>query len=199
MWKAGTTFRKGVVLGNFVVLVKDRRGSRGGAIHPGSRTMKSSGPEPAERLTSTSRLSQIWIYALSDGVPRRSLVALIVGAILNLINQGDALFGEGHLNLTKMILSFAVLYCVATYGAVACRMSGAWSGSVSQVASRSADSRSAERSQHQWSEERPSNVFHQVFAFLVSARAGCGRPRIEEGAADYRDEQDAYNNEQGVH
>jgi hypothetical protein len=34
-------------------------------------------------------------------------VALIVGSILNLINQGDALFGEGRLNLTKMILTFA--------------------------------------------------------------------------------------------
>ena len=30
--------------------------------------------------------------AVSDGVPRRSfLVALVVGAVLNLINQGDAL------------------------------------------------------------------------------------------------------------
>jgi hypothetical protein len=57
-------------------------------------------------------------------VPRRSLVvALIVGTILNLINQGDALFGEGHLNLTKIILTFAVPYCVATYGAVSYRTS----------------------------------------------------------------------------
>jgi hypothetical protein len=73
-----------------------------------------------------SRLSQICLYSVSDGVPRRSLVvALIVGTILNLINQGDALFGEGRLNLTKMILTFAVPYCVATYGAVSYRMSGA--------------------------------------------------------------------------
>jgi len=49
-------------------------------------------------------------------VPRRSfIVALIVGAILNLINQGDALFGDGRLNLTKLILTFAVPYCVATF------------------------------------------------------------------------------------
>jgi hypothetical protein len=51
-------------------------------------------------------------------------VALIVGATLNVINQGDALFGEGHLNLTKIVLTFAVPYCVATYGAVSYRMSG---------------------------------------------------------------------------
>ena len=86
--------------------------------------MRSSGLEPADRLTSTSRLSQICQYSVSDGVPQRSLVvALIVGSILNLINQGDALFGEGRLNLTKMILTFAVPYCVATYGAVSYRMS----------------------------------------------------------------------------
>jgi hypothetical protein len=73
-----------------------------------------------------SRLSTICQCCVSDGVPRRSfVVALIVGAILNLINQGDALFGEGRLNITKIILTFAVPYCVATYGAVSYRMSAA--------------------------------------------------------------------------
>jgi hypothetical protein len=71
-----------------------------------------------------SRLWQICRCCISDGVPRRSfLVALIVGTILNLINQGDALFGAGHLNVTKIILTFAVPYCVATYGAVSYRLS----------------------------------------------------------------------------
>jgi hypothetical protein len=43
---------------------------------------------------------------------------LIVGTILNLINQGDAFFGGGSVNLTKLFLTYAVPYCVATYGAV---------------------------------------------------------------------------------
>ena len=61
-----------------------------------------------------------------DGVPRRSfIVALIVGTILNLINQGDALFGDGRFNVTKIILTFAVPYCVATYGAVSYRINAA--------------------------------------------------------------------------
>jgi hypothetical protein len=69
------------------------------------------------------RLSQICLWCVSDGVPRRSfLVALIVGTILNLINQGDTLFGGGRLNVTKLILTFVVPYCVATYGAVSYRM-----------------------------------------------------------------------------
>jgi hypothetical protein len=73
-----------------------------------------------------SSLSQVCLWCISDGVPRRSfIVALIVGTILNLINQGDALFGDGRLNVTKIILTFAVPYCVATYGAVSYRLSAA--------------------------------------------------------------------------
>jgi len=71
-----------------------------------------------------SRLRTICRACVSDGVPRRSLiVALVVGAILNLINQGDVLLGGGRVNLTKLILTFAVPYCVATYGAVSLRLS----------------------------------------------------------------------------
>ena len=54
---------------------------------------------------------------------RSFIVALIVGAILNLINQGDALFSGAQLNWTKLILTFAVPYCVATYGAVSFQLS----------------------------------------------------------------------------
>ena len=67
--------------------------------------------------------SRIWLYCISDGVPKRSLVvALIVGTILNLINQGDALVVGARLNLTKLILTFVVPYAVATYGAVSYRL-----------------------------------------------------------------------------
>ena len=69
-------------------------------------------------------LLEIYRYCVSEGVPRRSFfVALIVGTILNLINQGDALFSGGRLNLAKIILTYAVPYCVATYGAVSYRLS----------------------------------------------------------------------------
>lgn len=49
-------------------------------------------------------------------------VAVLVGSILNLINQGDVLFGAGQVDFTKLLLTFAVPYCVATYGAVSFRM-----------------------------------------------------------------------------
>jgi hypothetical protein len=62
-------------------------------------------------------------YALSDGIPRRSLlVAIIVGTILNLINQGDALFGAASVSWTKLFLTYLVPYAVSTYGAVSYRL-----------------------------------------------------------------------------
>ena len=62
-------------------------------------------------------------YSIADGVPRRSLwVALVVGTILNLINQGDALAAGRHLDLTKLALTYFVPYFVCTYGAVSFRL-----------------------------------------------------------------------------
>jgi hypothetical protein len=61
--------------------------------------------------------------AFSDGVPRRSFfVALVVGTVLNLINQGDALFGAVPINWFKIILTYFVPYAVCTYGAVSLQL-----------------------------------------------------------------------------
>jgi hypothetical protein len=69
------------------------------------------------------RLSLIWHYATADGVPRRAFwVMIVVGTILNLINQGDAIVTGGPVHIAKMLLTFAVPYCVATYGAVSFRL-----------------------------------------------------------------------------
>ena len=65
----------------------------------------------------------IWQCCTAPGVPRRSLVAaIVVGTILNVINQGDALFGGRPVNWLKLVLTYIVPYCVATYGAVAFRL-----------------------------------------------------------------------------
>ena len=42
--------------------------------------------------------------------------------ILNLINQGDVLLGRGNLNVAKLVLTFLIPDCVATYGAVSYRL-----------------------------------------------------------------------------
>jgi hypothetical protein len=49
-------------------------------------------------------------------------VALVVGTVLNLINQGDALFGHRPVQWSKIALTFVVPYFVATYGAISYRL-----------------------------------------------------------------------------
>jgi len=73
--------------------------------------------EPLYSANSIWRLA--CLCAPSDGVPRRSpYVALVVGTVLNLINQGDALLGMASINWWKVVLTYCVPYVVCTYGAV---------------------------------------------------------------------------------
>ena len=66
-----------------------------------------------------SKWKQACLCAVSDGVPRRSFyAALLVGTVLNLINQGDALIGWVPIDWLKLILTYCVPYAVCTYGAV---------------------------------------------------------------------------------
>lgn len=58
------------------------------------------------------------LTALSGAHLRRALtVMLVVGSILNVINQGEALLQPAELNLPKLLLTYLVPFCVATYGA----------------------------------------------------------------------------------
>ena len=70
-------------------------------------------------MTPLGRLSKFVALALSNGVPRKAAtVAAVVAPILILINQGDALFGSGSLDIGKALLTAVVPYMVATVGAV---------------------------------------------------------------------------------
>jgi hypothetical protein len=70
-----------------------------------------------------SWLAKVFLCCVLDGVPRRAfLTALVVGTILNLINQGDALVAGGHVVVAKLLLTYCVPYCVSTYGAVSLRL-----------------------------------------------------------------------------
>lgn len=85
-------------------------------------------PPPSPSAADCSERRPRWLVVLraclSDGIPRRSFfAALVVGTLLNLINQGDALLSGAELDTTKILLTFAVPYCVATYGAVSARLS----------------------------------------------------------------------------
>ena len=58
--------------------------------------------------------------SVSGVYPRSLRVALVVGTFLNLINQPEALLGLAPWNLVKLLLTYAVPFLVATYGAVTC-------------------------------------------------------------------------------
>jgi hypothetical protein len=56
--------------------------------------------------------------ALSGPVAVRSLwVAVVVGTVLNVINQGAEIVSGGTINFLKLALTYAVPFCVASYGA----------------------------------------------------------------------------------
>ncbi|MFM9845549.1 MAG: nitrate/nitrite transporter NrtS [Hyphomicrobiaceae bacterium] len=66
---------------------------------------------------SNDRLSALH-RALSWPIAKRSLLTmLIVGSFLNLINQGDALMRPDAINWWKVLLTYCVPFCVATFGA----------------------------------------------------------------------------------
>lgn len=61
--------------------------------------------------------------ATTEGTPRISLcIAIVVGTVLNLINQGDALLAGAEISLPKVLLTYCVPYGVSTYGAVTAKM-----------------------------------------------------------------------------
>ena len=100
--------------------------------------------------------------AVSDGIPRRSLgVALVVGTILNLINQGDALFGAASVNWTKALLTYCVPYAVATYGAISYRLSQTRRGRPSS------------------NEQEPAPMREAILAESVITCPSCGAAKLE--------------------
>ena len=55
---------------------------------------------------------------LSPKVLKQSvIVALVVGTVLTLINQGDALLSGAHVSVVKVGLTYLVPLLVSTYGA----------------------------------------------------------------------------------
>ena len=50
---------------------------------------------------------------------RALIVALLIGTVLNAINQGDALLGSGEIVLWKLLLTYFVPFAVASYGSYA--------------------------------------------------------------------------------
>lgn len=60
-----------------------------------------------------------WIDFLfsKDQVKRSLIISFVVGSILNIINQGDALFASKSVNLFNLLLTYIVPYCVSSIAA----------------------------------------------------------------------------------
>jgi hypothetical protein len=57
--------------------------------------------------------------ASSPRIVRNSIrIALVVGTIINLINQGPRVWSGGEFSWIHGLLNYCVPYCVATYSAV---------------------------------------------------------------------------------
>lgn len=69
-----------------------------------------------------NRLAIFWRLGTERQALRRSLtVGLVVGTLLNLINQGSALW-SGQADLPRLLLTFCVPFLVSTYAGVAARL-----------------------------------------------------------------------------
>lgn len=62
-------------------------------------------------------MNNLQVVFQPDYIRRSTVVAIVVGTALNLINQPEAIFGEPSVNWWKVALTYAVPFFVATYGA----------------------------------------------------------------------------------
>lgn len=71
-------------------------------------------------IWNTDSRSQVALCLITDGntVKRASRLALVVGSILVLINQGDTISEGMQPDWLKVTLTFAVPYCVSTWTSV---------------------------------------------------------------------------------
>lgn len=67
-----------------------------------------------------SKTRAAWYLATnSKTITRATRLALVVGPILVMINQGDTIFSGAQPDWLKVALTFAVPYCVSTWTRVA--------------------------------------------------------------------------------
>lgn len=65
-----------------------------------------------------------WLaHCSADVMWRATKIALVVGSILNLINQGEALLDSGKLSIPHLLLNYCVPFAVSAYSALQTRAS----------------------------------------------------------------------------
>ena len=58
-----------------------------------------------------------------ETIKRSLIVAVIVGTVLNIINQGDVVSGNATFDLLKCVLTYLVPFCESTYGSASALLS----------------------------------------------------------------------------
>lgn len=74
----------------------------------------------------------IWAPVLQRSVK----VSLVVGTLLNVINQPEFIFVEADINLGKALLTYLVPFCVSTYGAYTALLSVSTTNSATNSATK---------------------------------------------------------------
>jgi len=71
-----------------------------------------------EAVMSVSSLKALFRTANSPTIRRNAIrIALVVGSILNLINQGPAIWSGADVSLMNVALNYFVPFCVSSYSA----------------------------------------------------------------------------------
>lgn len=66
--------------------------------------------------------SRAYMFRLKPSRSRRFVlnslkIALVVGTLLNLVNQGSALFGDAPVSWWHLLMNYGIPFCVAYYSA----------------------------------------------------------------------------------
>lgn len=64
-------------------------------------------------------MQRFWSVAVQKHIVVNACrIALVVGTVLNLINQGEAIFAYNGISWGQVAMNYFVPFCVATYSAV---------------------------------------------------------------------------------
>ena len=81
--------------------------------------------DPVRRQSLRERSRQLLTAAASPGIARTALrVSAVVGTVLNIINQGDALLGRAPLDWLHLVLNYLVPFFVASYSGACNELTG---------------------------------------------------------------------------
>lgn len=108
-------------------------------------------------MQDTSRTLSFIDAAFSIGLVKRSIVTtIVVGSLLNLINQGQVIWGDTELVWTTFILTYLVPYCVSTY-----------SGACSAIQSCMVEQQNAQRQEKKQDHSQPLTRLSELTATVT--------------------------------